>query len=243
MSEYIKGEWRKLKGQPLKVRLAYFWEYYKWHVLAVLLVVFLIGYTVITQVNRKDAVLYGILVNSNPVAQDTAFLQAFCEENGVDQQEQEVVFLTGLYLQEENPSTNIVTYQRVQAGVAAADTDCLAGTEYVMQQFGYDVGRMLQDLRTVLTPQQLQQLEGRLYYIDAGMLYNQQPEAEKPLPSPFAPETMADPVPVAIDISGCKDFTSVYYAPDAKVYLAVMKNAPHLDMTARFIAALLEEMA
>ena len=66
-----------------------------------------------------------------------------------------------------------------------------------------------------------------------------EPQKEIPLPDPKKPEEMEQPVPVAVDISACGEFTSVYYTPDTAVYIAVVTNAPHKELVAQFIEFLL----
>ncbi len=230
-----------MKDQPLKVRLAYFWEYYKWpSILAVLIVIALI-YTVTVQLNRKEDVLSGILINSTTPLEDPEFLQAFCNETGIDTNKQSISLLTSLSLMSENPSMSFMTYERIHAGIASKETDFLIAEEAALQQCGYDSSHMLLDLREFLSPEQLTALEDRLYYID-GTLLERDLNAEEAIafPSPFAPEEMENPVPVGIDICDCTEFLDSYYSTKQPLYFAVVCNAPHLDSTLQFFEYIME---
>lgn len=238
MSEYVKGEWKKLKGQPFKVRLEYFWDYYKWHTIIALLVAAVLTHTLVTQLNQKDAVLSGILLDGATLLEDPALLQEFYAQAGLDPDQQEVMLHTGFSLDDEQPSASLMTYQRIHAGIAAGDTDFIVGNADAIRQCGYDTSRMLADLREHFSPEELALMEDRLYYID-GSLWNSTAGESMEFPSPINPEEMIDPIPVGIDISACTEFVNAYYSADQTVYIAVVSNGPNIEMTLRFIDFLL----
>lgn len=241
ISEYIKSEKEKIKEKSFKERLAYFWEYSKWYVLIGLVAVVLLTQTVVTEINKKDVVLKGILIDGTGVLEEPAILQEFYRENGFDPAKQEIYLNTGLALNGGIPSVVTTSYQRIHAGIGAEDTDFLMGYEYAIQRFAYDTSRVFADLRDILSAETLAELEAYLYYVDASVIekIKNAPKEEFPLPDPKKPEEMGQPVPVAVDISACKEFASVYYTPDSAVYIAVVTNAPHKELTARFIEHLL----
>ena len=242
MSEYTRGEWKKMKDQPLKVRLAYFWDYYKWPTIVAVLLVIALAYTVTVRLNQKEAVLSGILINSSMPLEDPAFLQEFCQETGVDTKKQELSLLIGLSLEADNPSVGIMTYQRIHAGVAAQDTDFLIATADAFRQCAYDTSNMMMDLREFLSPEQLEQLEGRLYYIDASLFEKISNGEVVEYPSPYAPQKMEQPIAVGINIRDCEEFLDSYYYTDDPVYFAVICNTPHPDRTLQFFEFIMEEI-
>ncbi len=244
MSEYTKNEWKKMKDKPRKERLSYFWDYYKWPTIIAVLVVVAITYTVAVQLTKKEAVLSGILINSSVPLEDPAFLQDFCNEAGIDTKKEQIVLATGLSMTADNPTVGIMTYQRIHAGIAAKETDFLIATTDAFRQCSYDSSHMLLDLREFLSPEQLEGLKGKLYYIDGSLfekIYNGG-EDTVVYPSPFAPEEMADPVPVGIDIRKCTEFLDSYYDTEEPIYFAVVINAPHLDTTLQFFEFMLEHI-
>ena len=242
MSEYTRGEWKKMKDQPLKARLAYFWDYYKWPTIVVLLVIAALTYTAVNLMTRKEDAVCGFLINSSVPMEDPAFLQDFCEEVGVNTKKQEITLVTGLSFDSINPSMGAMTYQRLHAGIAAKETDFLIADADALHQCGYDSTRMLMDLRKFLSPEQLTALEDRLYYIDGKFLERDfVPEGDTvTFPSPFAPEEMTNPIPVGIDIHDCTEFLDSYYSTKQPLYFAVVVNAPHLDRTVQFFDYIME---
>ena len=243
ISQYIKNEQEKMKDKSWKERLAYFWDYYKWYVLVVLVALVLIVQTVTTVVNQKEILLKGILIDGIGTVEEPEILQQFYADNGIDTAKQEVYLNTGLALDSGIPSVVSTSYQRIHAGIGAADTDFLMGYEYAIQRFAYDTSNVFADLRDILSPELLEQWEEYLYYVDASVIeaIKNAPQEEIPLPDPKKPAEMEEPVPVAVDVSACEEFTSVYYSPDRAVYMAVVINAPHRDLTAQFMEYLLSE--
>ena len=242
MSEYTRGEWKKMKDKPFKERLEFFWDYYKIPTIIVAVVVLALVYTATVWISAKDEVLNGILVNSVIPEEEPAFVQDFYEVAQLNPKKQEVVMVTGLSLVSDTASMGYMSYQRIHAGVAAKETDFLVSDESGFRQCAYDSSRMLKDLRELFTPEQLAQLEGRLYYIDGSLLqrdYTGQ-EQEISYPSPSEPEKMADPIPVGINICDCEAFLKSYYSTNQPLYFAVIVNAPHEDRTLQFFEFIME---
>lgn len=241
ISEYISKEKEKMKKGTPKERIVYFWDYYKWYVIVGVIACFLVGHTVVTFINAKEPVLSGILIDGIQPVEQPEILQTFYDANGIDSAKQEIVLQTGLSLNSSLPNVTQAFYQRIHAGVGSEETDFLMGYGYAIRQCAYDTSHMLADLRDVFSPQMLAQLEGCIYYID-GSVWNtikQSPSEEIEIPDPHKPQNMADPIPVAIDISSCNEFVSAFYNLDEPVYVAVTVNAPHRELTARFIECLL----
>lgn len=242
MSEYTRGEWKKMKDQPLKARLAYFWDYYKWPTIVILLVIVALTYTAVNLMTRKEDAISGTLINSTMPMEDPAFLQEFCDAVGINTRKQTVSLVTGLSLDSIDPSMGYMTYQRIHAGIAAQETDFLIADADALNWCGYDSTRMLMDLRKVFTSEQLTALEGKIFYID-GKFLERDFVAEGDTvtyPSPFAPEEMTNPIPVGIDIRSCTEFLDSYYSTKQPLYFAVVVNAPHLDRTLQFFNYIME---
>ena len=241
ISEYISSEKEKMKKRTPKERMSYFWDYYKWYVIIGLIAFLLVVHTAVTFINAKEPVLYGILIDGIQPVEQPEILQTFYDANGIDTDKQEIVLQTGLSLNSSLPSVTQTFYQRIHAGIGSKETDFLMGYGYAISQCAYDSSHMLADLRDVFSPETLARLEGCLYYID-GSVWNaikQSPTKEFEIPDPHKPQNMADPIPVAIDISICNEFVSAFYSLAEPVYVAVTINAPHPELTVRFIECLL----
>lgn len=230
-----------MKSKPFRQRLSYFWDYYKWYILVALLALVLLGHTVSAKLTQKDVILNGILIDGMAPLEVPAAVQSFYDANGIDSQKQEMVLDTGLALDSGMPSVVANTYQVIHARVGAQDADFIMGYEYAIQRLAYDSSHMFADLRELFSAETLAGWEGSIYYIDGSVLSLIAGAGfeEIPLPDPFQPEDMTDPIPVALDVSACAAFSSVYYSSDRPVYISVVSNAPNRELTARFIEFLL----
>lgn len=241
ISEYINREKDKMKDKSWKERLAYFWDYYKWYILIGLFALVLIGQTVVTKCNQKDAVMKGILIDAVEPLEAPAIVQTFYANNGVDPSKEEIVLDTGFSLNSDLPDVVSTSYKMIHARVGAQDTDFVMGYEYAIQRLAYDSSRMFADLREVISAETLARLEGHIYYIDSSVLetIKKSPTEAIPIPDPQKPENMVDPVPVAVDVSACREFISAYYDSDQTIYISVVTNSPHREFATRFVELLL----
>ena len=242
--EHIKKQHENIKSKPKEERWSYFWDYYKWHTLAVILAIAILIQGVVSIVNKKEIVFSGILLNCMLNIDDDAFLEGFYDHAGIDGKKQEAAFYTDILLTDKNTKTDVTSFQRIMAGIATKETDLIVGQKENFQLCAYNTSRMLKDLRTFLDADTLTQFADRLYYIDGAVLEKlsapvgelQDPNIK--IPDPTKPEAMEDPIPVGIDVSDRKDFQSAYYFPDTTLYLGVITNTTRPELTKDFISYL-----
>lgn len=242
--EHIKKQHENIKSKPKEERWSYFWDYYKWHTLAVILAIAILIQGVVSIVNKKEIVFSGILLNCMLNIDDDAFLEGFYHHAGIDGKKQEAAFYTDILLTDKNTKTDVTSFQRIMAGIATKETDFIVGQKENFQLCAYNTSRMLKDLRTFLDADTLTQFADRLYYIDGAVLEKlsapvgelQDPNIK--IPDPTKPEAMEDPIPVGIDVSDRKDFQSAYYFPDTTLYLGVITNTTRPELTKDFISYL-----
>lgn len=239
--EHIKKQHENIKSRPKKERWSYFWDYYKWHTLAIVLAIAILIQGVVSVVNRKETVFSGILLNCMIRIDDEAFLQGFYDRVDINEKKQQVAFYTDIILTDNNNKSDITAFQRIMAGIATKETDFIVGQKDNFQLCAYNTSRMLMDLREFLDKDTLDKLSDRLYYIDGAVLNKlsvpvgelQDPNIK--IPDPLKPEAMEDPIPVGIDVSDLEDFQSAYYFPDTTLYLGVIANTARPEMTRDFI--------
>ena len=71
MDEF-KEEREALKNGTPKQKLAYFWYYYKWHVIIALVVIIMIVSFVKQLTDRKDPAFYAVMLNASLLDQITS---------------------------------------------------------------------------------------------------------------------------------------------------------------------------
>ena len=242
--EHIKKQHENIKSRPKEERWDYFWDYYKWHVVAIVLVIAILIQGVVSIVNRRDIVFSGILLNCIISVEDDNFLQGFYDYAGIDSKAEQAAFYTDIVLTDRNNKNDINAYQRIMAGIATKDTDFVVGQPENFQLCAYNTSRMFADLREFLSEELLEKLSDRLYYIDGEVLQTlsapvgETVDTNIAYPDPTRPENMKDPIPVGIDVSDRTDFQTAYYFPDTTLYLGVVANTPRPELTTEFITYL-----
>lgn len=245
--EYIKKEHANIKQQPKEERWRYFWDYYKWHLMAVVLAIVLLVQGVVGIINRKEVVLSGILLNCMINIDDEGLLQGFYDFADVDSDTQEAAFYTDVMLQDGSTKNDINSFQRIVAGVATKELDFVVGQTESFRVCAHSAGGIFMDLRSFLDNTTLEKLSDRLYYIDGAVLkeLNVEPGTAvdtslQNVPNPKKPETMVDPIPVGIDISDRQKFQSAYYFPNTTLYIGIIANTPRTDLSRQFVDYLMQ---
>lgn len=227
---FITREIHKIKDLKGAKKWQYIWDYYQWPIIITVFLVVSIIATAISLRNEKEIVLSGYLFDSYySVDQDEPFVD-FADAAELDKEKYAPEFLTNLTLYGMYAEIS----QQFYATVAAGQTDFAASNSQTFLRLSYDCFKYFCDLRDILTPQQLEQLSDRLFYVDAYMLDKLDGQGTILLPDHDKPETMKDPVPIGIDIRDGRG-VDVLYLGDEPVFMAILNNAPHLDMTLRFL--------
>lgn len=229
--ESISREMKKIKSIPQGKKLGYIYDYYKWHIFITVFLVVSVIATAISIANEKEIVLSGYLFDSYyDIEQDEPFVD-FPSYAGLDTDKETVEFLANIQLYGMYAETS----QQFYATVAAGHTDFAVFNPQSFLRFSYETFSYLYDLREILTPQQLEQLSDRLFYVDASMIDQlDRFEGTIRVPDHDKPETMKDPVPVGINIRGGRG-VDAHYLGDEPVFISFVNNAPHMDMIMEFL--------
>lgn len=239
--EHIKKQHENIKSRPKQERWSYFLDYYKWHALAVILVIAILVQGIVGVVKKKEIVFSGILLNCIINVDDDAFLQDFYAYAGIDSSKQEVAFYTDITITGKNKKSDNTAFQRIMAGMATEETDFVVWQPENAQIIAYNTTRMLKDLRDFLDADTLAKFSDRLYYIDGAVVkklsapIGELQDTDITIPDPTKPEQMEDPIPVGIDVSDRKEFQRAYYFKDTTFYLGVATNTPRPELTKTFI--------
>lgn len=221
----------------LSQKAGFLCDYYKWYILIPLFIVVSAVATFIYVSSSNEVVLSGYLFDSYYTSDHDEPFHDFSSYAQLDTNKQRPEFLTNLTLYGLYSETS----QQLYSTIAAKQTDFLASNPQTFLRLSYDSFKYLADLRNVLSEQQLEQLSNRLFYVDASMVGKLDSQVGTVyLPDPHDPSAMDDPVPVGINIRGGRGVDKLYLGEDP-VYLAIVSNAPHLDMTRIFIDFLLSE--
>jgi hypothetical protein len=216
VSAEIRAEQKAaLEKMSFKQKVAYYWEYYRFHAL-IALAVLAVGINIVSFViNQKPYSFYGLMLNAFEL--DGASLQgAFSDFAGLDEQKTACFIDTQSYLNiDELDQYNIASIQRILALISAGDLDVIVsdGPTFIYLA----EGEMLMDLRAVLSAEEITRYEEYFFYIDQAaierrnndenLVIDVNPAVKSPeekvseLEERRDPTQMENPVPVGIFVN------------------------------------------
>jgi hypothetical protein len=176
ISDEIREQRKKLKGQGLKAHLDYFWEYYKIQFLLVVLGLAVLIYMVNFFMSKKERV-FGVTV-LNVEANEEEGARTWSNDLS-----QDIVKLLDVNTSKERVDCDFSRYQApgtsfnqadmatqtaILSGISSSDIDVV-----IMDRYNFDRyvdGGTIQDLRDVLSKKELEKYQDQIYYIDGDTL-------------------------------------------------------------------------
>ena len=245
MDEF-KAEREAIKQKSLKEKLSYFFDYYKWHTVAVVAILVAAVSLFIHLVNLKDCALYVCLLNASAFDQTDKYIQQFEEYAGIDRSEYEATFDTSMYIEIGGRDTITVTsFQKMTVYTAAGDLDVIIATPEIIE---YYVGQgIFYDLRQLLSPEQITLYEPYFFYVDQVVLNAIQEANDRNetydavFSDPRQPEAMENPVPVGIVLDDCQRLKESVLFGDEELVLSVIINSSNVETALKFIDFVMQE--
>lgn len=203
MDEF-KEERAALKNGTPKEKLTYFWDYYKWYVVGGVIAVACIVSVIHNIVTHRDTALYAMLINTVPtsLSPDSDNAEAFAAFAGIDTEEYQVYYDTSAQLGLD-ATGDYQALQQIMVHISAADLDVMVSDADSLMRYAYQGN--FHDLRTLLSPEQLEQYGDSLFYIDNAVLREVEEARQNNLldnapayGDPRHPEDMREPVPVGV---------------------------------------------
>lgn len=162
--EKIQTPFREM---TIRQKLEHIWEYYKPAIFGTIGGVAIIVYIIYKAVcPDPDAALNITLVNANgfDVVEEDTFIR-YLKEQGYDTSAETAYVNSNLTLDGENGGQASATSMQVlSAMVMVGEIDLLVGDEYTMQVVG--AGGGLTPMDEILSPQQMEQYQDRLYTVE-----------------------------------------------------------------------------
>ena len=254
----VKEQQEKMKDQDFKTKWNYFWDYYKFHVIAVVFAVFSIVSAVKNMIMTNPTYLSAILINATPSSFEDTMDVNFMEFAEVDPKKNSCIIDTNAVINRENiDEMTVATSQKVMANISAGDLDVLSA-DYTnfFQYAGQDV---FLDLSTVYSPEELAAMDDSLLYLDRGYIdyiasdeyqeylksgeYDENNkyavicvEAEKTGTYNNLPkDEMKNPVPVGIIIDDSKTYAETGLYSGKSSVIGIITNSKRIDAAKKFI--------
>lgn len=244
--QYHKQALQSMKGKPKEEKWKFFLEYYKWYAITAVAVLFILINIIVLVATSKTTVFSGMLIDGyspeDPQIEEY-YLASLSEHLGLNHKKEEIRFDTGISLMYNPEISQVETFQKVQAGLLTKTTDFITAQTYAFNICVYNTSPMFSDLRDHLGADTLTKLEGKLFYMDQSIvedmrLAQAQGQILDPidLPDPTAPELMADPIPVGINIADCNnDFLNIYYGVFEDTWLGITVSSQRPEKVVMFL--------
>lgn len=241
MDEFQSERNKVLKEGTLKEKLKYFWYYYKWHTIIGALVLYGVISLIVTIVTRKDPAFYAAVINGTSLTTAESFTDKLDDYWALTGTKEEAVVEADLYLDWNNMGDiTTTTSQKIAVYASAGDIDVLHGDSSAFDYYAYN--DFFMDLREVLSPEQLALYEPYLYYIDKDFLekkliadQNRDYSYDDIYPKdPYDSSSMANPIPVGINLTNSTSFTDYYFYRD-QVILGVVKSTNRPEKCAQYL--------
>lgn len=254
ISDEIKAARKELvENGTIKEKLAYFFDYYTIHTVAIAAILIFTVSFIYHQVTKPDVVLNGMLLNvlsfeqGDPVEE---MKSGFMDYIDMNTKEYDMSLNSSLIykLGDDSGQTQMNDYQSSQAIMtlcSAGAIDFISSPLNSILEHGY--GDLLVNLEDVLSEKDLAKYEPYFLYVDLAVV-KQKAEAfdnninasDIPCPDPTKPEEMKQPIPIFIDVTKCEKMANIYDYSSDTIVVAVSVNAPNPDRISDFLAYLFE---
>lgn len=202
------------KSMSTQKKLGYVWDYYRFHIMGIIVLVITFGSIIHHYATLKESVLDMLFLNANTLQEETTAFDGFMEEQGFDLKEQEIIVTTSLSfaLEEGSYQQDYYTLQTLAALFAAGDLDVFASPYQIYNDYA-SVGYVA-DLRSIFTEEELASYGDMIIYTT---------DAET-----------GDSFPSGFDLTGNRWMKESGYYEDG-CYLAVTANTDAPELTKKFI--------
>lgn len=242
--KFITTEKTKLAGLSFQQKMEYFWDYYKWYTIIVVALIVSIIYTAVTLSSQKEVILSGYFLDSIHIEEEGPVFASFEDYAQINTATFTTEFFTNLSINEDDPTSSLLVMQRLVASIAAGETDFIAVPIGRFTEFAYQSTPYFADLRKLFTDEQLEQYSDLIIYADKAVQddldvsYEMGETIAVEYPDPRIPETMTEPIPVALVLQS-EELDMLYKTPDSLICFGFMENTSHFDTILLFIQYLL----
>jgi hypothetical protein len=238
-----------LKNMPFKKKVAYFWEYYRFHVLITVVLVMVAVNFITSIVGQKPYSFYGIMLNSFEL-DGAAWQEEFAAYAELDEEKSQCYIETQTFLDIDSlDQYNIASIQRVLALVATGDLDVIVSDGPAFTY--YADAEIFLDLRTVLSAEEIARYEGDFFYIDQAFIerrkndvnlaldYSDTPKSNEEklndLEKRRHPENMENPIPVGIFVTDAALIKATGAYPLFEPIYGIAVSSQRLEVAVKYL--------
>ena len=233
-------ELEKLKHLSPKKRVQYIFDYYKFPILAVIVVIVLTVSIIQTVVSHKEVAFNAVLLNAGGTAvtsNDARFASDFAEAAGIDTNAYSVyVDCSNVLNLQAETQYDLAVRAKISALFAAKEIDILGADPEAFDDYARNGAFM--DLRSALPDDMLKRLEDRgyIYYVDSETLRKLDEEVsmeEAVISTDRA--GMTEPVPIGVAAATSRILLDGGYYQGKEPVVGIVDNTTHVDSAEKFI--------
>ena len=250
LREEEKARWKEIKDKPFKYKLEYFVDYYKWHVIGVIVAILIVVAVIKTIVDYRDYALCVVMINTEAITTDEAAIQWASDLEDildVDTDKYQVYIDTSIMIGNgANSNLEYAAMQKLTAYLTSATMDVFIADSSVFEE--YCQNRNLYDLRDIFTEEELESMADMIYYTDAATYSDYDDITNIRVSEDQAaytvnhhdPESMKDPIPMGLYVTADSRLGSSpaystlegfedYQGYPAEAIIGITRNTTHLE--------------
>ena len=220
-----RENFQEMRKRPRDEFVAYLWDYYSKPALVVLIVLICIGSFIYDLCTKKEMALYGLMMDCYNLHEETLIENDFIEFAGIDTEKQHVYLMNNLSMSSEDLQLRKESEELFWVKTAANEVDIITLNTIQFQTYERD---LMQDLREILSEEQLEAIGDAVYYVDMANL----------IPGSTDPTGFEDPVPVGIDMNRCEKFAEYYMPANNGCIMGICVNSEHMNYAVKFVELL-----
>lgn len=236
-----KREYRKyLNEQPLKEKLLFFWEYYKWQALFWLVGIIFLIFFLYNKLTAPVYAIHGLMLNATSTTRADELETSYIEAFDMDIAKGSAHFSTDFSYKPGNKEQSRQNYEASQEILAQSkeqNLDFLTGPKSSMMDLAYN--NIFTDLRQFFDKATSDKYKEYFLYVDQAIIDDENSTVME-FPDPTNPDAMKDPVPVMLNISHCKKISDIYTSEEETLVFGLIANAPHPTNIKNFLNYIME---
>ena len=216
LREEIRMQHEKISHESFSKKLAYFWNYYKIHVMVTVILSCLFGSLLHTIVSKKETLISIALINAFPNTEDEFLMEDFENHLGINRKKQQVLIDSTYYLDDDSSSPYATTYsQKFSTNAMAGKLDVVLADSDNFNFYGNQ--GFFQNLNLILPQEILNMYKGSFYYADL----------------PYDETT--DLVPIGIKINSASKIGEFACYPGVDAYYGIVSNTQNIDYAISYL--------
>ncbi len=240
----VMDEFREARAQiktaPFKVKVDYYWYYYKVHVITTIALTWFFGSIIYNYATQLPVAVNVTTINALEQEDMTdKFVEDFAQYFGLSSKEYDYDFDATTMLDHEHQDMHYVAgQQKLISLIASKAIDVFAADSFTyLTMIGTG---MYMDLNETFSPEELELYKDNLFYVDKYLLDNpdiaaSMPDEELAKIDPNKPETMENPIPIGLTVPEDSVYMDAYRFIHDDMIVGIVINSERIDSAKIFI--------